>query len=300
MYKQITRNKVSSVLFMLAFVALFGLIGGLVGLMMQDYMISMWIILGVLAYVIIQYFFSSQLAIAATHAKPLTFKENPRLFRLVENTAITIGIPTPKIYIIQDNAPNAFAAGRNPNEAILGFTTGLLNTLNKTELEGVISHEMGHIRNYDIRFKTIIFAMVAAIALLVDIAFRAFFVRSRDARALIPIWLVAIVIIVVIWPVSNILKAAAGRSREYLADATGAEITRYPEGLASALEKISDYSGPPLFQSSSASMLFLDNPERKPKNGFLKWVDGLFATHPPIEERIERLRNMGFEEPSPQ
>jgi heat shock protein HtpX len=275
---------------MLGFGALFGLLGATIGFVYNDYMISLWVIIGVIVYIILQYYFSSKLAVLMMHAQPMAKEDNPRLYRLVENMAITIGIPTPAIYIIQDNAPNAFAAGRNPNDAILGFTTGLLNSLDKQELEGVISHEMGHIKNYDVRFKTIIFAMVAAIALLVDIAIRMLVSGGRNKNAA-PLLLIGLVVIVIIWPISHLLQAAAGREREYLADATGAEITRYPEGLASALSKISQYEGPALRTSTSTSMLFFEAPERKRKKN---WFTRITATHPPIEERIERLRTMGM------
>jgi len=273
---------------MLGFGLLFALIGATVGFATDNYMVSMWIIIGVIVYIIIQYYFSSKLAVLMMRAKPMDKEENPRLYRLVENLAITVGIPTPSIYIIDDSAPNAFAAGRNPEDSILGFTTGLLNTLDKQELEGVISHEMGHIKNYDVRFKTIVFAMVAAIALLVDLSIRMVFFAGRDKNA-VPLLLVAGVILLIVWPVSHLLAAAAGREREYLADATGAEITRYPEGLASALSKISNYSGASLKTSTSTTMLFFESPERKRKQN---WFTRVTATHPPIEERIERLRSM--------
>lgn len=274
---------------MLGFGLLFALLGATVGFVSNDYWISLWVIIGISVYIVIQYYFSSKLAVLMTHAKPMEKNENPRLYRLVENMAITVGIPTPAIYIIQDSAPNAFAAGRNPEDSILGFTTGLLNTLNKQELEGVISHEMGHIKNYDVRFKTIIFAMVAAIALLVDISIRMLTSGGRNKGAA-PVLLIGLVVILVIWPLSHLLQAAAGREREYLADATGVEITRYPEGLASALRKISQYDGNKLKTSSSTSMLFFDSPERKKK---LNWFTRITATHPPIEERIERITAMG-------
>lgn len=278
---------------MIAFGALFALVGGIVGFSVQDFSISLWIILGVIVYIIIQYYWSSGLAVMLTHAKPMQPEENIKLYRLVENLAITIGIPTPKIYIINDPNPNAFAAGRNPEKAILGFTTGLLESLDKQELEGVISHEMGHIKNYDVRFKTIILAMVAAMALLVEIAVRMLAASGRSRNNATPvIALISIVVLLIIWPISKLIQAAAGREREYLADMTGAEITRYPEGLASALTKIRDYSGGEgLKVSPNASMLFFADPIKEKKGmKILSWFNGLTATHPPLDDRISRLR----------
>ena len=291
MYSSIAKNKRNSILFVIGFIVIFSVICVLVSLILGDIHYAYYAMAVIVAYVIFQYFLSIHLAVFMTGATPIEKQNNPALYRIVENLAITIGIPTPKIYIINDPSPNAFAAGKNPKDAIIGVTTGLLNIMDKQELEGVLAHEMGHIKNYDTRFSTIIFAMIAAIGLIVDISIRAMFgVRNNNAGPLI---LVILVILVILAPLSHFLQAASSREREYLADATGAEITRFPEGLASALNKLNAYEGPGLRKApSSMSHLFFENPARKQK---INWLDKMFATHPPLEDRVRRLYQMGGE-----
>lgn len=288
MHSAIARNKRNSVFFMIGFATLFSLLCLVVSLAMGDINYTFYGIAVIALYVAFQYWMSTKLAIGMTGAIPISKEDNPPLYRLVENLAITIGIPTPKIYVIDDSAPNAFAAGRNPNEAIIGVTSGLLNIMDKQELEGVLAHEMGHIRNYDTRFSTIIFAMIAIVGLLVDVALRLIIGGSNKN---VPVLLISLVVLIVFAPLAHYLQAAAGREREYLADATGAEITRYPDGLASALTKIGAYTGGGLSKApSSMAHLFLDNPVKKKK---INWLNKMFATHPPIEERVNRLKLMG-------
>jgi heat shock protein HtpX len=288
MYKLIARNKRNSIFFLLGFIALFGALCFIVSLVLGDITYGFYGMAVIIAYVIFQYYMSKKLAIKMTNAFPIEFKDNKALYRLVENMAITIGIPTPAIYIIDDPAPNAFAAGNSPKEALIGVTTGLLGMMNKQELEGVLAHEMGHIKNYDTRFSTIIFAMVAIVGLIVDICLRMLW-TGGGSKNNVPLLLIALGVLIIFAPLAHFLQAAAGREREYLADASSAEITRYPEGLASALTKIGNFGGSGLRKApSSMSHLFLNTPQKKKSN----WLDKMFATHPPIEERVRRLTYM--------
>jgi heat shock protein HtpX len=220
--------------------------------------------------------------------------DNPRLWRIVENLAITEGMPMPKVYIIPDDAPNAFATGRDPKHAIVAATTGLLAIMDDKELEGVMAHELGHVKNYDIRVSTIVFGLVSAIGVLADMAIRASFFAGNGRRdnqndgglgiALLAIGIVASIVAFLIGP---IVSAAVSRQREYLADATGAHTTRYPEGLASALEKLAQYGRPLRRASSSMAHMYISDPI---KPGI---TERLFSTHPPLPARIKRLREIG-------
>jgi heat shock protein HtpX len=234
---------------------------------------------------LIQYFAAGKLAVAMTGAREIEKADNPRLYRVVENLAITTGMPTPKMYIIDDPAPNAFATGRDPKHAIVGVTTGLLQIMDDRELTAVMAHEMGHVQNYDIRVSTIAFGLVSAIGLLSDIVLRMLFYsgdnRNNNTN---PIVLVIGVIVIILAPIiAAIVQMAVSRQREYLADATGALTTRDPEGLASALGKLQQFGQPMRQQTSSAANLFMNNPL---KPGFFS---KLFSTHPPLEDRIARL-----------
>lgn len=218
-------------------------------------------------------------------------KDNPRLWRIVENLSITTGQPMPKVYIIEDRAMNAFATGRDPNHSAVAVTTGLLELLEDNELEGVMAHEMGHIKNYDIRVAMIAFALVSIISLLCDFFLRMSFYGNRDddnnnSSANGILMLLALVAIVIAPIAASMLQLAISRRREYLADATGAMTTRYPEGLASALEKIRDNGSAMHRQNTSTAHLFFVNPLKG------KSFSALFSTHPPIDERIKILKGM--------
>jgi heat shock protein HtpX len=225
-------------------------------------------------------------------AVPIQKADNPRLWRIVENLAITEGMPMPKVYIIPDDAPNAFATGRDPKHAIVAATTGLLAIMDDKELEGVMAHELGHVKNYDIRVSTIVFGLVSAVGILADMAIRAAFFSGnrRDENgnslgaALILIGMIASIIAFLIGP---LVSAAVSRQREYLADASGAHTTRYPEGLASALEKLGQYGRPMRRASSSMAHMYISDPI---KPGL---TERLFSTHPPIPKRVARLREIG-------
>jgi heat shock protein HtpX len=234
------------------------------------------------------YYFSDKIALASSGAKEISKEQSPYVYRIVENLCIAQGIPVPKVHIIQSPALNAFATGRNPEHASIAITTGLIDALENEELEGVIAHELSHVKNYDILVMTIVVVLVGTIGLLSDMFFRVRIFGGRDSEnkgngVLAIIGIVALIISPI---VAELIKLAISRKREYLADASGALLTRYPEGLARALEKISSSKIPFDRASSATAHLFISNPF---KAGGIK---SLFSTHPPIEDRIKKLRGM--------
>lgn len=285
MYKAIASNKRNTVLIMAVFVALIGAVGWVVSAYLGNTNFTYWVIGGAFVYALLQYFIASKLALALNGAHEIQKRDNPRLYRIVENLSITLGMPTPRVYIIEDKAPNAMATGRDPKHAMVAATTGLLEIMDDRELEAVMAHEMGHVQNYDIRVTMIAFGLVSAIALLSDIVIRILF-YGGDRRDMNPIVLAIGLVVVILAPiVATMVQLAISRQREYLADASGAMTTRDSEGLARALEKLQAYGQPMRRQTTSTAHLFLNNPL---KPGFLS---KLFSTHPPLEERIKRLRN---------
>jgi heat shock protein HtpX len=290
MYSQIAANKRKTVFIMLLFLMIIGVLGYVYGLYVGSFQ-SLYVILGFAAvYACISYFVSSRVALALNGAKPIAKSDNPRLYRIVENLAITTGMPLPKIYIINDPAPNAFATGRNPKNSYVAATTGLLDIMNDSELEGVMAHELGHVQNYDIRVMMIVFALVSAIGILSDFLLRMMWFggSSDDDEGGSPIALVLALVLAVLSPIiATLVQLAVSRRREFLADATGAQITRYPEGLASALTKIASHGSTMRRQNSSTAHLFFANPLKN--RSFAK----LFSTHPPVEERVAKLKQMG-------
>lgn len=240
------------------------------------------------------YWWSDKIVLSMSGAKELTFEENKEIYRLVENLAITAGLPTPKIYTIEDTALNAFATGRNPKHGVICLTTGIIARLEKTELEGVIAHELSHIGNRDTLLSTVVVILVGFVALLAD-WFRhwAWFGGNRDSDSksqLQVILMVVAIILSILAPLfAMLIQLAISRKREFLADASGALLTRYPEGLASALQKISGDTEPLEAANRATAHLYIANPF-KGKN-----VTKLFATHPPIEERIAALRGMNVQ-----
>ena len=286
MYSAISKNKRNTVLIMAVFVALIGVIGIVVGYLNNNYSLSVTILVMAAIYALIQYFAASSLAMAMTGAKEIQKQDAPELWRTVENLAIASGVPMPKVYLINDPAPNAFATGRDPKHAIVGATTGLLEIMDKRELEAVMAHEMSHVQNYDIRVSMIAFGLVSAIGLLADVALRMmFFGDSRDRNVHPMVYVLGLAVVILAPILAAITQMAISRQREYLADASGALMTRDSEGLASALGKLRDYGRPMQKQTTSTSNLFLSDPL---KPGFFA---KLFSTHPPIDERIARLRN---------
>lgn len=239
------------------------------------------------------YWFSDKIALSIARAKPIDPEHIPQhleLKRIVENLAITAGLPTPKIYVIDDPGPNAFATGRNKSHASIAVTSGLLSILNKTELEGVLAHELSHIGNRDILLASVVAVLAGLITLAADFFLRSrfFFGGSRDEKGQNPILLVLSLIFIILSPiVATIIQLAISRKREFLADATGALLTRYPEGLANALEKIGSYNRPLQHATNATAHMYISNPFGiRAMEGFQK----LFMTHPPIEERIRILR----------
>jgi len=242
----------------------------------------------------ISYWYSDKIVLATAGAKPVTHEQAPELYHIVENLCITAGLPVPKIYIIDDPSPNAFATGRDAKHAVVAVTRGLLQILDKTELEGVISHELSHIGNRDILLSTVAVVLVGAITLIANIFIRGRFLggRGRDREGggqFGAILLLVGLVFIILSPIfAQLLQFAISRKREYLADASGALLTRYPEGLASALEKISKNSIPLRSANQATAHLYISNPFKNKK------VSGLFSTHPPIEDRIKRLKEMSF------
>lgn len=291
MYSAIARNKRNTVLIIILFLAMIGGLGWLVGVAYGDQGYSILIMTLVIAtlYAVFQYFMAGRQAVAMSGGVKINSQaEHPRLWRIVENLSITTGTPMPEIYVISDPAPNAFATGRDPQHAIVAATTGLLEIMDDSELEGVMAHELGHVRNYDIRVSMIVFGLVVAVGFISDIFLRmAFFGRNNNNNGN-PIVLVFGLVAMLVAPlVASIVQLAVSRQREYLADATSALTTRHPDALASALGKLEAYGRPLKRQNTSMAHLWIADPL---KPGVM---DKLFATHPPIADRIEQLHAMG-------
>ena len=235
---------------------------------------------------IASYWWSDKIVLSMSGAKEAKHDEYEDLYHIVENLSITAGLPMPKVYIIEDTSPNAFATGRNKEHAVVAVTTGLLQILNKTELEGVIAHELSHVGNKDILLSTVIVVLVGFISILANMFMRGGFRRGRDDDRGGNIFAIIGIIFVVLSPLfAKLIQLAISRKREFLADADGVLLTRYPEGLASALEKISQAGIPMQHANSATAHLFISNPF----GGAGKKVAGLFSTHPPVEERIKAL-----------
>ena len=287
MYRAIAKNKRNTVFIILLFILIIGGLAALAAWIYRDITIVIITLVISIGYALIQYFAASSQALALSGAHQIQKADNPRLYRVVENLSITTGTPMPKVYIINDPAPNAFATGRDPQHASVAATTGLLEIMTDSELEGVMAHELGHVRNYDIRVSMIVFGLVVAVGMIADILLRMAFFGGRNSNNN-PIVLVFGLAAFLIAPlVAAVVQAAVSRQREYLADATGALTTRHPEALASALQKLSDYGRPMIKQNSTMAHMWIADPT---KPGLM---DRLFATHPPIHERIQRLGNIG-------
>ncbi len=246
---------------------------------------------------LVSYFYSDKIVLGLTGAKPVEFKDNPELYRIVENLCITAGLPMPKIYILPELAPNAFATGRNPQNAVIAVTEGLLQKLDTSELEGVIGHELSHIGNRDILLQTVVVVLVGIVTILADIFTRATFwgVRGRDDNeggGLINgiLMLVGIIFVILSPLIAQLLQLAISRKREFLADASSALLTRYPDGLARALKKISTDPTPMKRVSNATAHLYIANPFKGKQSQ--SWLVKIFMTHPPVEERIKALNEM--------
>ena len=287
MYKQIAENKRRTIYIIIGFVLMVGVIASLFAWAYNDPFIAVWTVIVSIVYAVIQYYAAGSLTMVMTGAKEITKKDNPRFYNIVENLSITTGLPMPKVYIVDDKAPNAFATGRDPKHAAVAATTGLLDIMNDKEVTAVMAHEMSHVKNYDIRVSMIVFGLVCVIGLISDLAFRMMFYgsRRRDEEGS-PVGYLLVLIAAILAPiVASIAQMAVSRQREYLADASAVNITRYPEGMIDALKKLQSHSTPMKSQNVAAEAMYINNPLRK---GFFS---NLFSSHPPIEKRIERLEH---------
>ena len=292
MYSEIAANKRKTLFIMLVFIAVVGVMGWL----LSEYIsggapsITIGVLIGSVLYALITYYSGMRMSLAVNGAREIQKSDNPRLWRIIENLAITDGLPMPRVFIMDDPAPNAFATGRDPSHAAVCATSGILDLMTDSELEGVFGHEMGHVKNYDIRVSMIAFALTAVISLIADVLLRLTWFRGsdRENNGGGQVFLILGIVGAVLAPlVATMIQLAISRKREYLADATGALTTRNPEALASALEKIGQAGSTLQRQNSATAHLFFANPL---KAGALA---GLFSTHPPIADRIARLRSMG-------
>jgi heat shock protein HtpX len=299
MYEQIARNKWKSFFLVLFFIVLIFVLtwvfevatGWGKGGLAIAVIVSLAMALG-------GYFASDKIVLAISRARPVTKEEYPYLYNVVEGLSIAAGLPTPRCYVIDDTAPNAFATGRNPKNSVICVTTGLLEKMNRVELEGVIAHEMSHIKNYDVLLQTLVVVMVGVVALLSDWILRSFFWgggrRSREkgrggAAGVGAILIIVGLVMAALSPlIAKLIQLAISRRREFLADANGAMLTRYPPGLASALKKLAADKEPLEAANKATAHLYIVNPLEDIKGT----VNKLFSTHPPIEERIAALEKM--------
>lgn len=301
MFEQIRANKRKSALLVIGFVVFLILIGAAVG-----YLIGQGVLATIVAVVIAavmaftSYWESDKIALRVSRAVPADPQTYQRLHNLVEGLCIAGGLPRPGVYVIDDPAPNAFATGRNPQHAAIAVTTGLLEKMNRVELEGVVAHELSHIRNYDILVSTLAVTLVGAVAILTDLGIRMMWWNGgrirregdRDSGSS-PLALLGFVLLIVAPLVARVMQAAMSRRRESLADVSACQLTRYPPGLISALEKLRDDSTTTHAASMATAHMWIEQPLSGVRDeGRLKWVHGLFDTHPPLEERIAVLRDL--------
>ena len=277
---------------MAVFLLIIGVIGFFTGMICEDYSVTVIILIIATIYAVTEYFAASRMAIAVSGGRQIQKQDNPLLWNVVENLSIAEGLPMPKVYIIDDPAPNAFATGRDPKHSYVAATTGLLQIMDKRELTGVMAHEMSHVKNYDIRVDMIVYGLVSAIGLLADIFMRMTIFGGHDddddggGSANIFLIVFSLIVAIIAPLVAGLVKLAVSRQREYLADASGALMTRDPEGLASALAKLEQNARPMRRQNSATAHMYIANPLKKSLSG------NLFSTHPPIEDRIARLMEM--------
>jgi heat shock protein HtpX len=297
-YDRVGQNRRNTFLLLLVFVALVAGMSIALGIILglpAPY--APLLIIPFFAFALISYYASSRVTLAISQAHRVTKEEEPDLYRTVENLCIGAGLPMPEVYLIEDGSPNAFATGRDPQHAAIAVTRGLLQKLERLELEGVIAHELSHIGNYDIRVMTIVVVLVGLVALMADFALRLTFFgagRRRTSRGrgggygVIIIYAIALVGVILTPIAAQLIRFAISRQREYLADASAALLTRYPEGLARALEKISVDPDPLESANKATAHLYINNPLQEHKS----FLNNIFSTHPPIEERVRLLRAM--------
>jgi heat shock protein HtpX len=296
MYRAIAANKRNTVLIIVLFLVFIGLLGWLASVIWHSWAILIIVMVVAIGYAIVQYFAASGEAVAASGAVEIAKADNPRLWNTVENITIATGMPMPRVYIVNDPAPNAFATGRDPQHAVVAATTGLLDIMDDRELQGVMAHELGHVRNYDIRLSMIVFGLTVAVGLVADLVLRFSIFGGLGGRGNRdggggtnnPVMLIVGLVALILAPIlASLVQLAVSRQREYLADATSAMTTRDPDGLAGALAKLEKYGRPMRTQSSSMSHLWISNPLRPSA------MAKLFSTHPPLQERIARLKKIG-------
>ncbi|MDR3298065.1 MAG: M48 family metalloprotease [Candidatus Nomurabacteria bacterium] len=282
--KQVAANKRSTVMIMLVFVVFVSLIGGLFAWLSGSWSMVFWF-LGIAAvYALIQYFVAGKLSVVMTGAREIQKSDNPRFYGIVEELSETAKLPMPKVYVIKDTAPNAFATGRDPAHAIVAATTGLIEIMDDKELRSVMAHEMSHVKNYDIRVGMIVFGLVCVIGFISDIGLRMLFYSNRDDDNKSPIGLVIAVLTLILAPIAAALaQMAVSRQREYLADSSSAQMTKQPESMISALKKLDAHARPMHQQNPATEALFIANPLKK------TFFSNIFSTHPSIDQRVERL-----------
>lgn len=295
LYTQAESNNRKTWLLITTFLIFIIALGWLFSYLLDNYIFLIVAVIIAILQSFLSYWHSDKIILAMTHAKQIKKKDNPELYRIVKNLSIAAGLPLPKIYIIEERQPNAFATGRNQNHSVVAVTRGLLEKLDRAELEGVIAHELSHIGNKDMLLGTVIVILVGIVALLSNLFLRISFwggIRRRDSRnssgQIMMILGIAAAILAPI--VAALIRLAISRKREFLADATGALLTRYPEGLARALEKISTDSTPLKTANTSTAHLFISSPFKG--NQSQNWLTKMFMTHPLVEERIKALREM--------
>ena len=289
MEEQIAANKRKTIILLGLIFLLFGVVGGVMSFAYRPE-----VVFGILAvvglYIIFTYKTALKAVVRLNKAQPATRKDHRRLYLTVENLSITLGIPSPSIYIIPDISLNAFAAGYKPEQSIIGVTQGLLDKLDRQELEGVIAHELSHIINQDVKINTLTFSLVHGMSFLVDISWRTSLIGGSENRSsrnnTAALMLILLVVSIVALILMKLLKLSISRRREYLADASGAQLTKYPEGLRNALKKINSHSSFLRHQQSSTAHLFFVNPLKQ------SFLDRLMSTHPPLQDRIQKLQQL--------
>lgn len=284
--KQIAQNHRNTILIMLLFLVLMAAIGGVFSWLNSDYHILIWFVVISAAYAAFQYFFADKLAIASAGAKEIQEEDNPRYYKIVSKLAEDAKLPMPRVYIINDSSPNAFATGRNPNKACVAATTGLLEVMDDRELRAVMGHELSHIKNYDIRVSMIVFGLISLVGLLADFGLRVLFYSDRDEEDNSPVGVLIAVAVLILSPlIATIIQLGISRQREYLADASSASLTGDPDDMIAALRKLDSHAQPMHQQNIASEGMYIANPLRK------SFLSKLFSTHPTIESRIERLED---------
>ncbi|MBR6097654.1 M48 family metalloprotease [Candidatus Saccharibacteria bacterium] len=284
--KQIAQNHRNTILIMLLFLVLMAAIGGVFSWLNSDYHILIWFVVISAAYAAFQYFFADKLAIASAGAKEIQEEDNPRYYKIVSKLAEDAKLPIPRVYIINDSSPNAFATGRNPNKACVAATTGLLEVMDDRELRAVMGHELSHIKNYDIRVSMIVFGLISLVGLLADFGLRVLFYSDRDEEDNSPVGVLIAVAVLILSPlIATIIQLGISRQREYLADASSASLTGDPDDMIAALRKLDSHAQPMHQQNIASEGMYIANPLRK------SFLSKLFSTHPTIESRIERLED---------